>query len=73
MEELACKYLDLKPVNISTQVIQRDRYAYFLAELALIGALIEKIALEIRHLQRTEVQEVEENFSRPKRFFRYAT
>lgn len=63
VEELACKYLDLKPVNISTQVIQRDLYAYFLAELALIGALIEKIALEIRHLQRTEVQEVEENFS----------
>ncbi len=63
VEELACKYLDLTPVNISTQVIQRDRHAYFLNELALIGTLMEKIALEIRHLQRTEVQEAEENFS----------
>lgn len=63
VEEIACKYLDLAPVNISTQVIQRDRHAYFISELALIGTLVEKIALEIRHLQRTEVQEVEENFS----------
>ncbi len=63
VEELACKYLDLSPVNISTQVIQRDRHAFFLAELALIGTLLEKIALEVRHLQRTEVQEAEENFS----------
>ncbi len=64
VEELACKYLDLKPVNVSTQVIQRDRHAQFLSELALIGTLIEKIALEIRHLQRTEVQEAEESFSK---------
>ena len=64
IEELACKYLDLHPANVSTQVIQRDRYAFFLSVLALIASSIEKIALEIRHLQRTEVQEVEENFSK---------
>ncbi|MDP2173097.1 MAG: adenylosuccinate lyase [Candidatus Cloacimonadaceae bacterium] len=63
VEEIACKYLDLKPANISTQVIQRDNHAYYLSILALIGSLIDKIALEIRHLQRTEVLEVEENFS----------
>lgn len=63
VEELACKYLDLGSVNVSTQVIQRDRHAFFLSVLALIGSLLEKIALEIRHLQRTEVQEAEESFS----------
>jgi len=64
VEELACRHLDLQPVHISTQVIQRDRHAHYLSVLALIGTLTEKIALEIRHLQRTEVQEAEENFSR---------
>lgn len=64
VEELAARYLDLEPVNISTQVIQRDRHAYFLSVLALIGSLLEKIALEIRHLQRTEVLEAEENFGK---------
>lgn len=64
VEELACKYLDLKPVKVSTQVIQRDRHASFLCELALIGSLLEKIGLEVRHLQRTEVQEAEENFGK---------
>jgi len=63
IEELACKYLDLTPVNISTQVIQRDRHAHFLSILAIIGSTIEKVALEVRHLQRTEVLEAEENFS----------
>ncbi|MFO8144886.1 MAG: adenylosuccinate lyase [Candidatus Syntrophosphaera sp.] len=62
VEQLACKYLDLTPVNVSTQVIQRDRHAFFLSVLALIGTLIEKIALEIRHLQRTEVGEAAESF-----------
>lgn len=62
VEQLACKYLDLTPVNVSTQVIQRDRHAFFLSVLALIGTLLEKIALEIRHLQRTEVREAEESF-----------
>ncbi|MEN6445153.1 MAG: adenylosuccinate lyase [Candidatus Cloacimonas sp.] len=64
VEELACKYLDIKPANVSTQIIQRDRYAFFLSVLALIASTIEKMALEIRHLQRTEVHEVEENFSK---------
>ncbi|MCB5229906.1 MAG: adenylosuccinate lyase [Candidatus Cloacimonetes bacterium] len=64
VEELACRYLDLEPVNVSTQVIQRDRHAQFLHVIALIGTLLEKIALEIRHLQRTEVLEAEENFGK---------
>ncbi len=64
IEEIACKHLDLEPVNISTQVIQRDRIAEFTGVLAMIGSTIEKISLEIRHLQRTEVLEVEENFSK---------
>jgi adenylosuccinate lyase len=63
VEELTCKFLDLKPVKISTQVIQRDRHAEFLSSIAIIGSTLEKIALEIRHLQRTEVAEAEENFS----------
>ncbi len=64
IEVLTCEYLDLTPVNISTQVIQRDRIAEFLFVLAAIGSTIEKISIEIRHLQRTEVLEVEENFAR---------
>jgi len=64
IEELTCGHLDLTPVNISTQVIQRDRIAEFLYVLAAIGSTIEKIAVEIRHLQRTEVREVEENFAK---------
>jgi len=63
IEKYVCKKLGLKPVNISTQVIQRDRYAEYLSSIAIIGSTLEKIALEIRHLQRTEVHEVEENFS----------
>lgn len=64
IEEIACKFLDLKPVNISTQVIQRDRISEFMNTLAIIGSTIEKISMEIRHLQRTEVLEVEENFAK---------
>jgi adenylosuccinate lyase len=63
VELIACKYLELTPVNVSTQVIQRDRHAFFLSVLAIIASTIEKIALEIRHLQRTEVLEAEENFA----------
>lgn len=62
VEERILKKLDLKPAPISTQIIQRDRHAYYLATLALIAATLEKIALEIRLLQRTEVREVEEFF-----------
>lgn len=64
VEERACRHLELEPVKISTQVIQRDRHAQFIFTIAQIGSTLEKIALEIRHLQRTEVGEVEENFSR---------
>ncbi|MBM4399185.1 MAG: adenylosuccinate lyase [Candidatus Cloacimonetes bacterium] len=63
VEEIACKYLELQPVNISTQIIQRDRHAFFLSVLAIIASTLEKMALEIRHLQRTEVLEAEENFA----------
>ena len=62
IEELTCEILGLQPVNISTQVIQRDRIAQFISTLAIIGSTLEKIALEVRHLQRTEVLEVEEKF-----------
>ena len=56
--------MGLKPAPVSTQVIQRDRHAEFLTTLAVIGASLEKIAIEIRHLQRTEVLEAEEYFSK---------
>jgi adenylosuccinate lyase len=62
IEERACKKLGLKPEPIATQIVQRDRHAEYLIVLALIAASVEKIALEIRHLQRTEVLEVEEPF-----------
>src|SRR6266481_1939547 len=63
MEERICKRLGLKVAPVSSQVIQRDRHAHYLSTLALIAATLEKIALEIRHLQRTEVREAEEPFS----------
>jgi len=55
--------LGLRPAAIASQVISRDRHAYYIATLALVAATLEKIALEIRHLQRTEVREVEEPFA----------
>lgn len=64
IEEIACKHLGLKAVNIATQVIQRDRHAEFMSALAIIASSIEKISVEIRHLQRTEVLEAEENFGK---------
>ncbi len=64
VEEYVCEKLGLKPEAISTQVIQRDHHSYFLSILAIIASTLEKIAIELRHLQRTEVLEVEENFSR---------
>ena len=63
VENYACKRLGLRPANISTQVLQRDRHAQYLTTVAIIGASLEKFATEIRHLQRTEVGEVEEYFS----------
>lgn len=63
IEQEICKRLGLQVTPIATQVIQRDRHAHYLSALALIAATLEKIALEIRNLQRTEVREVEEHFS----------
>jgi adenylosuccinate lyase len=63
IEEQICKRLGLNVAPVASQVIQRDRHAQFLSALALIAATLEKIALEIRHLQRTEVREAEEPFS----------
>jgi adenylosuccinate lyase len=62
IEKYILEKLDLHKVNISTQTLQRDRHAYYISVIALIGATLEKIATEIRHLQRTEVSEVSERF-----------
>ena len=62
IEEITCKNLGLKPARISTQIIARDYHAYFMQSLALIASVIEQFATEIRHLQRTEVLELEEGF-----------
>ncbi len=64
VEAYICGKLGLKPVNVATQVIQRDIYAQYLSTLAIIAASLEKFALEIRHLQRTEVLEAEEPFGK---------
>ena len=63
LEEKICARLGLKAADISSQVIQRDRHANYLATLAIIASTLDKIATEIRHLQRTEVREAEEFFS----------
>src|SRR3990172_4010742 len=63
VEEYVCQRLGLKPAPISSQILQRDRHAQYLTTLALLASSIEKFSIEIRHLQRTEVLEVEEYFS----------
>ena len=63
LEEKMCARLGLKAAAVSSQVIQRDRHAHYLATLAVIASTLDKIATEIRHLQRTEVREAEEFFS----------
>lgn len=63
-ETAVCARLGLKPAAVATQVLQRDRHAAFLAAIAVCGGTIEKCAVEIRHLQRTEVREVEEPFAK---------
>jgi len=63
VEEYVCARLGLQPEPVSTQIIQRDRHAEYLAAVALVGASLDKFATEIRHLQRTEVREAEEPFS----------
>ena len=64
VQDFVCEKLGIQSADISTQVIQRDRHAYYMATLALIGASLEQMALEIRNLQRTEVHEVEESFGK---------
>src|SRR5271166_1384161 len=62
-EERICARLGLKPAAVATQVIQRDRHAAYISALAILGSTLDKIAVEIRHLQRTEVREAQEYFS----------
>ncbi len=64
VQDYVCEHLGIASADISTQVIQRDRHAYYMATIALIGATIEQMALEVRNLQRTEVHEVEESFGK---------
>ena len=64
VQDYVCEKLGIESANISTQVIQRDRHAYYMATIALIGASLEQMAMEIRNLQRTEVHEVEEAFGK---------
>ena len=64
VQDYVCEKLGIESANISTQVIQRDRHAFYLASIALIGATLEQMALEVRNLQRTEVHEVEEAFGK---------
>ena len=64
VEKLACEKLHLLPAKISTQIISRDRHAKFISSMSIIASIIEQFATEIRHLQRTEVREVEEGFGK---------
>jgi adenylosuccinate lyase len=64
VEAYVCKKLSLRPAAISSQIVQRDRYAEYFTTLAIVASTIEKIAVEVRHLQRTEVSEAEEYFSK---------
>ncbi|MBO7307732.1 MAG: adenylosuccinate lyase [Alistipes sp.] len=64
IQDYVCEKLGIESANISTQVIQRDRHAYYMATLAVIASSIEQMAMEIRNLQRTEVHEVEESFGK---------
>ena len=64
VEEYVCRKLGLTPAPVSTQILQRDRHAEFLSVIAIVGSSLEKFATEIRHLQKTEVREAEEYFSK---------
>lgn len=64
VQDYVCEKLGIGSANISTQIIQRDRHAYYMATLAVIGATLEQMAMEVRNLQRTEVHEVEESFGK---------
>ena len=73
VETRVCERLGLKAASVSNQVIQRDRHAFYLNMLSMIGATIEKIAIEIRHMQRTEVLRLRNSSQRGKRVFSNAT
>lgn len=64
VQDFVCNKLGIDSADISTQIIQRDRHAYYMATIALIGATLEQMAMEVRNLQRTEVHEVEEAFGK---------
>ncbi len=64
IEQMVCERLGLRPATVSTQVLQRDRHAHYLSVLSLIGASLEKMAVEVRGLQKNEVREVEEAFGK---------
>ena len=64
VEERVCKKLGIKAADVSTQVIQRDRYAEYLCTLAIVASTLEKVALQVRHWQRTEVREAQEAFKK---------
>jgi len=64
VEVKVCQKLGLKPVDIATQIVQRDRHAEYLTTIAIVGSSLEKIAVELRNLQRTDVREVEEFFGK---------
>ena len=68
LEKKVCRILGLKPSPVSTQIIQRDRHAQLISVLAIAGATLEKLALEIRNLQRTDVKEVEEPLVAPNKY-----
>ena len=70
VEAYVCAKLGLRPARVSTQIISRDIHAEFINVLALVGSSLEKFATEIRHLQRTEVLEVEEPFSQGQKALR---
>ena len=64
VEEYVCRKLNLKPAPVSNQIVQRDRHAQFMSSLAILAGSLEKFATEIRNLQRTEIQELEEPFTK---------
>ncbi len=64
VEKITCELLGLQPAPISTQTLQRDRHAAYMSVIALLGSTLEKMAVEVRHLQRTELREAEEFFSK---------
>jgi len=63
VEEITCRILGLEAAPVSTQTLQRDRHAYYMATLAVIASSLEKMAVEVRHLQKSETREVEERFA----------